>query len=429
MRKFKLNLRQLFSNTKFLIVFSIVVAFVFWIVVALEYAPVVENEIKDIPVKIDMDNSVPDKMGLQVFGQSDYTISITVKGNRYVVGGDLLTADDFEATAQTAYVDSAGKHNLIVKVTAKDANADYEIVSKSADYIEVFFDKYAEKEVEVIPRIVSELDEYTDDNYLFDDKEMICTAKTVKLSGAQTEINSIGVAYADVEINKRLTQSETVDAKLTFSGNDFDLETKYVKANNESGLTVPVTLPVYKIENLSTSVLFKDAPSDYINNSLGYSISPSTVRVAVLQNGAEDLDSLNVGTVSFSQISPSSNSFTFDASELKNAKLLDSTSSFKVRINTTAFSINAVDVNADTISIKGSDGIGVDDVKLSSIGKIYIVGKDNNPKKISEDMLNVTIDLTDITLRSGDNTVPVTVTLNNSTSCWIYGTYTAIISF
>ena len=41
----KLSLRQLFSNTKFLVVFSILVAFIFWIVVALEYAPVIENEI------------------------------------------------------------------------------------------------------------------------------------------------------------------------------------------------------------------------------------------------------------------------------------------------------------------------------------------------------------------------------------------------
>ena len=50
MKTKRFTLRQLFSNTKFLVVFSIVVAFIFWIVVALEYAPVVENEIKDIPV-------------------------------------------------------------------------------------------------------------------------------------------------------------------------------------------------------------------------------------------------------------------------------------------------------------------------------------------------------------------------------------------
>ena len=65
MKTKRFTLRQLFSNTKFLVVFSIVVAFIFWIVVALEYAPVVENEIKDIPVKIDMNNSVPDKLSVK----------------------------------------------------------------------------------------------------------------------------------------------------------------------------------------------------------------------------------------------------------------------------------------------------------------------------------------------------------------------------
>lgn len=316
MKAKKLSLRQLFSNTKFLVVFSIVVAFIFWVVVALEYAPVVENEIKDIPVKIDMNNSVPDKLGLQIFGQSDYTINVTVRGNRYIVGGDLLTADDFEATAQTAYVDSAGKHSLVVKVTAKDANADYEIVSKSADYIEVFFDKYAEKEVEVTPRIISELDDYTADDYMFDKADIFYDTKTVKVSGAQTEVNSITAAYADIPIEKKLTQSETIDASVVLS-NGSDLDSKYVKINGESNLKIPVTLPVYKMQTSAVSVSFKNTPSDYINSPLVYSISPSRVRVAVLQNGSDTTNSLEIGSIDFTQITPSNGSFTFLASNVK----------------------------------------------------------------------------------------------------------------
>lgn len=429
MRKFKINLRQLFSNTKFLIVFSVVVAFIFWIVVALEYAPVVENEIKDIPVEIDMDNSVPDKMGLQIFGQSEFKINVTVKGNRYVVGGDLLTADDFEATAQTAYVDSAGKHNLLVKVTAKDANADYEIISKSADYIEVFFDKYAEKEVEVIPRIVSELDEYTDDSYLFDESEMICTAKTVKISGAQTEVSLIDGAYADVEIEKRLTQSETVDAKLTLSIDGTDTETKYVKINGETQATVPVTLPVYKIENLTTSVSFVDSPSAYINKSLGYKITPFTARVAVLQNGAQEQSTLEIGTISFTEISPTNNQFTFKTSDLKNAKVLDPITEFKVELNTGSLSVKTLELGSKSVSVKGSSEVSVGDIDLSSIGKITVVGQGNSAEKITSDMLTATVDLSETELKSGKNTVPINIKLSNSASCWVYGSYTATIEF
>ncbi len=422
----KLSLRQLFSNTKFLVVFSILVAFIFWIVVALEYAPVIENEIKDIPVKIDMNNSVPDKLGLQIFGQSDYTINVTVRGNRYIVGGDLLTADDFEATAQTAYVDSAGKHSLVVKVTAKDANADYEIISKSTDYIEVYFDKYAEKEVEVTPRIISELDDYTADDYMFDKADIIYETKTVKVSGAQTEVNSITAAYADIPIEKKLTQSETIDASVVLS-NGSDLDSKYVKINGESRLTVPVTLPVYKMQTSAVSVSFKNTPSDYINRPLLYSISPSRVRVAVLQNGSDTTNSLEIGTIDFANITPSNSSFTFLASNVKTAKFLDGTTSFSVEVNTDGLSTKKLEPNINSIMITGGSGVSAGNVDLSSIGSVTVVGTQTALASVNANMLEVNINLTNIKLEEGENTVPVTVTLKNSKNCWVSGSYSAVI--
>ena len=422
----KLSLRQLFSNTKFLVVFSIFVAFIFWIVVALEYAPVIENEIKDIPVKIDMNNSVPDKLGLQIFGQSDYTINVTVRGNRYIVGGDLLTADDFEATAQTAYVDSAGKHSLVVKVTAKDANADYEIISKSTDYIEVYFDKYAEKEVEVTPRIISELDDYTADDYMFDKADIIYETKTVNVSGAQTEVNSITAAYADIPIEKKLTQSETIDASVVLS-NGSDLDSKYVKINGESRLTVPVTLPVYKMQTSAVSVSFKNTPSDYINSPLLYSISPSRVRVAVLQNGSDTTNSLEIGTIDFANITPSNSSFTFLASNVKTAKFLDGTTSFSVEVNTDGLSTKKLEPNINSIMITGGSGVSAGNVDLSSIGSVTVVGTQTALASVNANMLEVNINLTNIKLEEGENTVPVTVTLKNSKNCWVSGSYSAVI--
>lgn len=422
----KLSLRQLFSNTKFLVVFSILIAFIFWIVVALEYAPVIENEIKDIPVKIDMNNSVPDKLGLQIFGQSDYTINVTVRGNRYIVGGDLLTADDFEATAQTAYVDSAGKHSLVVKVTAKDANADYEIISKSTDYIEVYFDKYAEKEVEVTPRIISELDDYTADDYMFDKADIIYETKTVKVSGAQTEVNSVTAAYADIPIEKKLTQSETIDASVVLS-NGSDLDSKYVKINGESRLTVPVTLPVYKMQTSAVSVSFKNTPSDYINSPLLYSISPSRVRVAVLQNGSDTTNSLEIGTIDFANITPSNSSFTFLASNVKTAKFLDGTTSFSVEVNTDGLSTKKLEPNINSIMIIGGSGVSAGNVDLSSIGSVTVVGTQTALASVNANMLEVNINLTNIKLEEGENTVPVTVTLKNSKNCWVSGSYSAVI--
>ena len=337
-----------------------------------------------------------------------------------------MTADDFEATAQTAYVDSAGKHSLVVKVTAKDANADYEIISKSTDYIEVYFDKYAEKEVEVTPRIISELDDYTADDYMFDKADIIYETKTVKVSGAQTEVNSITAAYADIPIEKKLTQSETIDASVVLS-NGSDLDSKYVKINGESRLTVPVTLPVYKMQTSAVSVSFKNTPSDYINSPLLYSISPSRVRVAVLQNGSDTTNSLEIGTIDFANITPSNGSFTFLASNVKTAKFLDGTTSFNVEVNTDGLSTKKLEPNINSIMITGGSGVSAGNVDLSSIGSVTVVGTQTALASVNANMLEVNINLTNIKLEEGENTVPVTVTLKNSKNCWVSGSYSAVI--
>jgi hypothetical protein len=427
MRKRKLSLRRLFSNTKFLILFSIVVAFIFWIVVALEYAPVVENVIEGVPVQIDMENSVPNKLGLQIFGQKEYTIDITVKGNRYVVGGKLLTADDFDVTAQTAYVDSSGNHTLQLKVTTKDANADYQIVSVSSEYIEVYFDKYEEKEFEVTPRVNTKLASLTDDDYLFNKSDIIVTTPTVTLSGAQTEMDKIKAVYADIDINSKLTQSVTYDSKLSLD-NGTKNEVKYVSINGESQLTVPITLPVYKISTLPVSVSFKNAPSDYLNKPLSYTCNPSSAKVAVLQNGSTSDKTVEVGTVDFNNLTAKNNTFTFYSSNLKDIKVLDSTTSFKVTVNVEDISSSELNLNKDNITVTGYKNNAAVNIDLSATGKISVSGSKSAVSALTDTSAYGKIDLTGVTLSDGNNKVPVTVYIKDSTNCWVTGTYYAEIS-
>lgn len=425
----RLGLRKLFSNTRFLVAFSIVVAFIFWIVVALEYAPVVENEIKDIPVKIDMTNSVPDKLGLQIFGQSEFTVNVTVKGNRYIVGGELLTAEDFDVTAQTAYVDSAGMHSLLIKVTAKDADADYEIVSKSADYIDVYFDKYAEKEVELKPRVISELDSIADDDCIFDEADIFYANKTVKITGAQETVNSVTSAYADIYIDKPLSKSDTVDAEVVLTNNGRVLDTEYVKINGESSLTVPITLPVYKLTEVTTSVSFKNAPSGFISNPLSYTVSPSRLKVAVLQTGSYSSDSMNVGSIDFAEISPTSSHFAFDAENIKNVKFVNGIQSFSVELDASELSSKALDLKQSSVVVtKPKSGLEIQSIDYSSIGKINIVGKTDVLNGVDSNDIKATLDLSSTELKHGVNRVEIKVTLADSDYCWVAGTYSVNVT-
>ena len=426
MSKHKLSLRRLFSNTKFLVAFSIVLAFIFWIVVALEYAPIVENVVEKVPVKIDIENSVPDKLGLQVFGNNEFTVDITVRGNRYDIGGDLITADDFDVVAQTAYVNSSGNHTLKNKASSKDADADYEIIGLSSEYIEVYFDKYDEKEVEVTTKIVSDLSELTDENYMFDEKEIIFSTQSVLVSGAKTEVDKVIGAYAEINVSEKLSESITVDAPIHLESSTGE-ELKYIKINGDNSLTVPATLPVYKIQMLPVSVSFKNSPTDYLSNPLSYTCTPSTVRVAVMQNGSRDDESLEVGVIDFNEISSAKTTFDFKASELVDIKVLDGTANFKVKINLSGYVTETYVISPENISVTGVVNDKAVDVSVENTGKISVCGKTSDIAAINADDIVGTINLSSVDLSSRGNRVPLSVNLKSKDNCWVTGTYFAVV--
>ncbi len=426
MRKPTISLRRLFSNTKFLVVFSIILAFIFWIVVAIQYAPVIENVIENVPVRIDVENSVPDKLGLQIFGNNNYTVDITVKGNRYDIGGDLVTADDFDVVAQTAYVDSSGEHTLKIKATPKQADADYEIISISSEYIEVYFDRYEEKEIQVVPEIVTELTELTDSDYMFNKDEIIFTTKTVTVSGAKTEVDKIVGAYAEIVINDKLTESATVDANIRLDNGTPD-EIKYVNINGEQSLTVPITLPVYKIQVLPVTVAFKNSPSDFLNRQLEYTCSPANVRVAVMQNGSNNDESLEVGTIDFAEVSPTKTSFDFSASELVDVKILDGTKTFRVRLDLTGYKEKTLNLSPDNVRLTGASDTASFDVTLENAGRVVVCSDADKIDALTDKDLSGVISLDGITVSPKGTRVPVTVTLKDKNNTWITGTYYAVI--
>lgn len=112
--------RNLIYNNKLAMLFSLILAFGIWIWVAIEKSPVVEITVSAVPVKIDMENSVPAQLHLQTFGQTEFYVDVTVTGKRFVVSA--LTPEDLTVTAQTNYVDSAGTKSLQLKATANSAS-------------------------------------------------------------------------------------------------------------------------------------------------------------------------------------------------------------------------------------------------------------------------------------------------------------------
>ena len=108
--------------------------------------------------------------------------------------------------------------------------------------------------------------------------------------------------------------------------------------------------------------------------------------------------------------------------------MLDGTSTFYVELNTDGLSSSDFIVKSGSVTITGSDSVTKNDVDISSIGSITVVGKQADLNSITSDMISISIDLTGLKLKTGENSVPCTVTLKNSKNCWINGAYTATVT-
>ena len=205
--KKKLSFSDLLEDKRFLLIFSFVISFTLWAWVAIEKSPETQRVITGVPVQINLENSVPEQLGLQVFGNSEFTVDVTVKGKKYITSS--LGADDIDVVANTSYVDGAGVKTLQLKVTPKESSTDYVITSYSSNYIEVFFDTYKEVELPLVVDIDTKLDSIVQEGCIAGDT--VLSMNTVLISGPTTEINKIESICAQISIDKVIEKTTVFD--------------------------------------------------------------------------------------------------------------------------------------------------------------------------------------------------------------------------
>ncbi|NCC86869.1 MAG: hypothetical protein EOM05_03235 [Clostridia bacterium] len=412
----KVNLQSLLYNTNFLLGFSIVMALIIWIAVTLNKSPEVERTVKN--VKVEIDTSVPEQLGYEVFGDDEYFVDVTVKGKRYLVGDNVLSANDIKVTAVTTNVDGAGKHSLSLKATAKDSTSDYTITSKSLDYIDVYFDVSKKIEMEVTPDIVLSDKLLYSDEYI-SDTALLSTEK-VTITGPATEINKIKNVFAKVNIEEPLKATQTFSAEL-FITDEYGEIPKYLEVTPNLD-TLTVTIPVYKITQLPVSVEFNNSPTAYLQNILGVTANPSTIRIAAPEDVIANMTSVSVGVVDFNNIKEGKNSISFKTADIANVKVLDDISEILVTVDATGMKSKNGNIKSSNISIKNVPSGYTAVVAQDVISDVIIVGPASEIETLNDDDIYAQVNLDSKKISEGKQTVTAQVTVKNG-KFWAYGIY------
>lgn len=414
------GLRSIVYNNKVAMLLSLILAFALWIWVAIEKSPVVEMTISSVPVKIETENSVPAQLNLQMFGQTDYYVDVTVSGKRFIVS--TLTPEDISVTAQTNYVDSAGNKSLQLKAVVGNSK-DFEIVGLSQNYIDVYFDTYKEAEFAIEPRILASNDQTVIDGCILGN--VFFSRNSVVVSGPSTEVNKVAGVIAETSVDAPLSSTTTVqpEIKLKTDGNE-DLANVLL---NIGDTPVTMTMPVLKIVTLPTTVSFKNAPTWYLTHEVPLTVTPAQVEAAVPIEQIDTIQSISVGTVDFAELDSGYNVFNFKASDVTDYMIIDSSIRFKATVNMSGTTSALFTVPAQNISIIAQKDGFTASLLTGSIENVRVYGTPEEVAALTNEMLYADVDLSDVELTEGEQTVKARIVIKGNTGAWASGSYTVKI--
>ena len=414
----KFSFENILENNRFLMVVSFIIALGLWVWVAIDKSPEIQTVITNVPVKINLENSIPQQLGLQIFGKSEFTVDVTVTGKKYILSN--LKAEDIQVEANTNYVNSAGTKTLQLKVSPTDSSEEFTISSVSSTYIEVFFDTYKEVEFSLSGDVATNLKTIIPEGCMMGD--IVFSKNTVTVSGPTTEINRITGVHATANVNEVLEKTTTFDSDVKLVTSDGS-KLEYSKMTiDETEITM--TIPVLKVVTLPTTVEFKNAPSYFIENPLSYTVYPSTVKVAVPVDVIDTTKHFVVDTIDFADIANSYNTFNVDVESINSFKIVDeSIKKFRIRVNASNFESKTITVPVSQITLKDNR----DDFKVVLNGNkdiaVTVIGTSASLEKINADNIAIQVDTADKSLTKDTNVIPAKVVVNSDSGCWAFGKY------
>lgn len=412
--KIKNKVKQLAKNNKFLAVLSVLISFGLWLFVSLTVNTEGYAVIRNVPIEFSSGNS---ESGLSVITKSVSSVDVVVYGSRSIVG--VLSKSDFEARVNYANITAAGSYNLSLRVSPRDATPDYKISSVSVSSVDVLLDRIVSKKFEITPELVgAEVPEG------FALQTPALSKTEITLTGAETEINMVSSAVAKVNINSEIKETKTHSVPVEFRNNDGGV----VNLQNVStdATLVDVTVSVLKEKEAKIKFSYTNIPAGFDINTLSYSLSQETIKIAGPAAVIDDLTEINIGYIDISELNLNGHS--------EIAVSLPSGIINLEGIETIAVTFSFDDFIQKIFSTQNINVVGASSkyditVLTKTITRISVLGKQSLLTKLTADDIVAEVDIASLgEIAVGTQTVPVKITITSSSELFATGDYTANIS-
>lgn len=409
--------RSLWNYPLFSLLLALFCGFVAWLVVTVYFDPQGTYVVSDVPINYANSASTYTALGLDIVERPEIeTVDVSVSGNSTIIGN--LEASDILVYPSYAGVTGAGRATLRLQArlaNTTDFPGDIDCSVVDPQTIDVVFDEVSEK---TLPITVDASGVTVADGYMLN--RTAAVPSEITLRGPTSELDHIDSIVATVTEMTELADTTTVPAALELrddTGAPFTPQ--YTTMESE---TANITLTVYQVRELPLTVDFIGAPSNFDTDSLRYTLSQKTLRVA---GPARVIGALNELTVS-----------DFDL-----AREFEPGRDYQRLVELPAGVVSVDDVTSVTLSFDTSDlasttlnlsqirtinepsGYEVE-ILSSVVNDVTVYGPADEIESLSADSVIAQIDCQSVNLTVGQQTIPVTIQIPSSTRMFATGSYT-----
>ena len=406
MKKSKL---KIFLDSKyFTMLLSFLMAVAIWIVVVTFFSTEARTTIKDVPIDIDYNSSYLN-LDLEIIDQSIETVDVTVTGPRDVVGS--LTKDDVIVYPNVNNVKMAGRYDLSLNAVKKSSIMEYQIESLSSYQVAVRFDHLTEKAF----KIETDISNLTIPEDLMVDKITI-SPDNVLVKGPENTVSKIAKVVAIVQ-QQELNQTAVLPAELMlYDENGVELERTHISYDVEE---FNVTVPVLKEITVPVVVDYTNVPAGFDVSTLKVALSQNEITLAVPSRSADSINQFVVGYIDLGTLEADS-PYVFDITLPAGYKNVKEVAQISATVSGEKLDSKSVSVKEIKLINAGEQKV---EILTEVINHVEIVGEKSVVEELSADDVIAQIDMTQVALAQGQQTVEVDIIIPSTDKAFVRGTY------
>lgn len=410
------RLKNTLNNDIYLRIYSVIIAIIIWFLVTVTLFPTATGYAK-YTVNLDLTGTTAETMGLIVTKGNAQTVTVKFKSER--INLSKYSADDFIVTPSLNSVVASGEYDIALTATAKDSitNPTLTDIAVEPSTIKVSFDKIVKKVITLTAEVSNAKPA---SGFIMDTPT--CSPSEVTITGPETDVNQIDHCVVSAALDGELSEPHTTTGTLQM----FDSKGNRIKNDNLTPSTsnFTVNIPVYMRKTLPLKVEFRNVPNGFPLNELEYSMSSKTIDLAAPSDSIANVGEITLGNIDLRDVDIGS-IFSFEVPLATGYQNLSGFTSVLLTFPSENMVKRTFEVSKFSITNPPAEyNVQVVNQVLKNV---TIIGQKEIVDKLTPLDILAEVDLLNITVFDGEQSVPVKISVPNKGAVWAYGPYSVNI--